>query len=494
MGIAILFLAVIFLDRLTGFFNNIFNFFSGVRSCLSNSKEDEKQKFKEIHTRGVLNAVGQKKPEKRTYAYLYQELSRHHSEDIKRAKNKYFQVNPIYFQKTLSGVNLDIKDKSLYSYPLFYKKSWIRSMSKGRFGVSLTPLDLGYLERELGHEDSDNAKGHELGGGKGKQFLKHFGISDYVDFLRKDCEMGDNFWDQDTYDIFKVREVSDGIVLSCCSGSYFNFIKTYELCQKEFYYNHAHRKNTFVLRKAIKFNFLEDFRKRPAKVGLNVFLIMKRKDGGYSTFLQQRSDRLMEYPGYLGVVPSGTFQPMSAVRGAYEEYSFAYSIFRELLEEFFKLEGAVKTYDGGDPLGIFCLPVEKKSLKQVFPGKYFLEGNPNLKKLSTKNYEIIPTGFFIDISSFKPELTFILHIKTPELHNIVQKYLLSSWEGGIVEYDLAGNMGGGDFFEKFLRIHLNNGKTVPAGAVAICEGMRWYLDNLAKDFPIESKKFLRGKK
>jgi len=203
---------------------------------------------------------------------------------------------------------------------------------------------------------------------------------------------------------------------------------------------------------------------------------MKRKDGGYSTFIHKAAQ--VEYPEFYHVAPAGTFQPVSE-HVIEKQYSFGYTIFREFLEELFDLEKVDRKYNMTDPLKIFSLSVEhpERKLPSISPGKLLLDQNQDFNKFITEKYEIILTGFLIDITSFKPEFTFILFIKDETVHEALQEYIRGCWEADISEYDLSGNKYAGNIFD-FLSNHLNVDEFLPAGAIAISEGIKWYMENL----------------
>lgn len=189
----------------------------------------------------------------------YKELYDFLSDDLKRLKNKYSLIGQAYFKKTFGDKIRFKEDKTLYEFPLIYKKNWLKSSNK-KFWL------------ELGELIDDYSNDLLL---LSKDFLKkRFNISNFVEFNE---ECGKRVWGQTTFDLYKIKESKEGILtVFCCKSNYLNFVSTYEV-----YYNYIYGEE-FVLRKKIRFN-LEDYSWRPAKIGINVFTIMKRKDGGYST-------------------------------------------------------------------------------------------------------------------------------------------------------------------------------------------------------------------
>lgn len=414
-------------------------------------REERKGKLKNIIKAGINEFT--------SYKELYDFLIRYHSDDLKRLKNKYSLIGQAYFKKTLGDKIMFKEDNNLYEFPLIYKKNWLKSSNKKFW------LELGELRDDCSNDLLLLSK----------DFLKkRFNISNFVEFNE---ECGKRVWGQTTFDLYKIKGI---LTIFCCKSNYLNFVSTYEVIQKELYYNYIYGEE-FVLRKKIGFNNLEDYSWRPAKIGINVFTIMKRKDGGYSTFIHKRRSNQIEYPGLYHVIPAGTFQPVSE-HSVKKQYSFGYTIFREFLEELFDLEEADKKYRLSDPLKIFSLPVEHpidSTKPQIYPGKLLLGEKLHFAQFKTEKYELIPTGFLIDITSFKPEITFILFIKDETIHEVLQEYIRGCWEADIAEYDLTGNKYAGNFFD-FLSNHLTVNEFLPAGAVAVSEGVKWYMENLRK--------------
>ena len=388
-------------------------------------REERKGKLKNIIKAGINEFT--------SYKELYGFLIRYHSDDLKRLKNKYSLIGQAYFKKTFGDKIRFKEDKTLYEFPLIYKKNWLKSSNK-KFWL------------ELGELIDDCSNDLLL---LSKDFLKkRFNISNFVEFNE---ECGKRVWGQTTFDLYKIKESKEGILtVFCCKSNYLNFVSTYEV-----------------------------YSWRPAKIGINVFTIMKRRWILY--IIHKRRSNQIEYPEFYHVIPAGTFQPVSE-HSVKKQYSFGYTIFREFLEELFDLEEADKKYRLSDPLKIFSLPVEHpidSTKPQIYPGKLLLGEKLHFAQFKTEKYELIPTGFLIDITSFKPEITFILFIKDETIHEVLQEYIRGCWEADIAEYDLTGNKYAGNFFD-FLSEHLTVNEFLPAGAVAVSEGIKWYMENLRK--------------
>lgn len=425
----------------------------GILWFISWRKEKEKEKLKSIIIKGI--------EEFTTYSRLYEFLYNFYSADIEKMQGKYFMANYEYF-KEIFGEKIRFSNESNYRFPLIFKQNWVRS-NNDKFCMELRPL-----------VDECDIRKYSLIS-VGKKFLKRFGISDYMSFIRDECKK--KVWRQTTFDLFELEEKDNTIIISCLKGNYLYFVQTYELIQKELYYNCICKKR-FILRKKLSFDKLEDYSSRPAKIGVSVFTIMKRKDGGYSTFIHERRSEQVEYPRFSHVAPAGTFQPVSE-HNIEIQYSFGFTVFREFLEELFDLEEADTKYRESNPIKIFSLYKNRPemNLPSISPGRLLLGKKPDLSKTKTGKYELVPTGFLIDITSFKPELTFVLYIKDENIHDALFKYIKGCWEADIGEYDLTGNAFDGNFFE-YLNKHLNNDKFLPAGAVAVSEGIRWYTKHL----------------
>lgn len=436
---------------------NIKNFIAKERE---NKKNERKHKLKEAIT------------EFNQYKEANNLLFKYYSKDIEVLKSKGYELIDVgYFEKIFNGKISFKEDKSLYRFPVLYKENWLKSHNNE-------------LQIKLEKLQKDGKKNYLIP--LSDKFLERFGFSgyeDYIYFLQNDCKK--KLWNSDTYDLYRIEENDNTLTFSCCMGNYFNFIRTYELIQEELYYNYIYRKNKFILRKKIKLDNLTDYSSRPVKIGINVFTIMK-KSRGYSTFIHSRKSGPAEYAGFKHVTPAGTFQPLKKGHEK-EQYLFEFTVLRELLEELFDMEKNVNEHNGVNPMGIFSLEIkgterseEPIRLKELlFDDKLTLNKNLSEIKKEDKKYELIPTGFLIDIASLKPELTFILYLKDGEINEKLSNYLKISWEGDIEEYNLSPNAKDKNFF-KFLTDDFNIKTFTPAGAVAISEGIKWYMENLAK--------------
>lgn len=404
-----------------------------------------------------------------TFSDLYKFLYKHHSGDIKKNK-EYRMVDYDYFKENLSGFEFS-EDIDFYKFPILFKEKWLRSYNK-----SMT-IELNQALRERCENGSLFVKG--------QKFLSSFNICNYFEFLKKDCEK--DIWPGKTFDLYKFEEKGDTLELTFCMGNYSRFVQTYDLLQKELLYNYSNGHKKYDLRGEIDFGNITDYSKRPAKTGIVVFTIMKRGDGKYSIFIHERKDAQLENSRFTSVLPAGAFQPQGDAKRT-EQFKFGYTIFREFLEEIFNMEEVDKEYRLTDPMKIFLLPTSHASdidvNPSITPGKLLLNfnqnGEPDLDLFETKKYTLIPTGFMIDITSFKPELTFLLYIKDINFYNITHDYIEASWEGTIAEYDLTGDELSGNFRE-FVIKSLNNNSFCPASTVSIIEGLKWFSENIMED-------------
>jgi len=421
---------------------------------LGRLREKRRQMLKDIIKRGIDKFI--------SYNKLYQKLYAYHKIDISQTNANYSAITLNYFKNTIGSSLTFAKFEDRYAFPLFFRHSWLLSRSKS-------------LDFKLKTIDSHTKLPENSLNRPTQMFLKKFGISDYCDFLSKECEK--NIWDQETFDLYAMYQKNGILEFTCCMGMYSNFAQTYELVQKELYYNFVCGKHDFALRKTINFAHLEDYHSRPAKIGLNVCLVMKRPDGGDTLFIHKRRETLVEYPGFYHVIPAGTFQPVTTVDRD-KQFNFTYSIAREILEELFNMEEADKTFRKDDPMKIFSLPVTRQGLPTIVPGKILFGENPDLDKTFTNNFDLVPTGFLVDILSFKPELLFFMYVKNPEIYRILDDYIEKNWEGeGIFKCDITGykyNRNAYKFIEPLITVDY----FLPAGAVAICEGLKYYEENI----------------
>ncbi len=470
----------------------------------------------------------------------------------------------------------DEKDEK--QFPLICKSNWLMSNSENLEIINDgLKIENGKL-CETSFTDEKLKKSTE-------DFLRLFQIESYPDFL---ASIGKEIWNDRTFDLcFKIEE-NNKLKLQFVLGRYYNYVKYYDIIAKELYF-HLYYKKRFpsfkklkllpmyllecfigqrskknIIRGSVEYENIFDFQKRPVKLGINVFVLMKNDKGSYSTFIQKRGEKQVEYPGFYHVAPAGTFQPLSDFDENIikQQCHFEYTILRELLEEVYNLEEADKKNKSADPFNIFRLEKRKgfipgkrllsdlfdlsddeikipdKKDKYLFswdeiPGndnrrlkelliqdfgldckiakirkidsktlkvstvknrlslklnyeqneailtiddgrtkKFIMKMEKNKLKIYDPKYEIIKTGFLIDLVTLKPELTVLLHIKDIEVYKESKKNIEGNWEGRVKEYDINT-----EDFRGFLDKNLNINNFLPAGAVAMAEGLNYYFKN-----------------
>lgn len=291
----------------------------------------------------------------------------------------------------------------------------------------------------------------------GKTFLRKFGISDlksgvttyndFFDFIKQECEK--RLWDARTFDLLYVDQSHDtDLTLECSLGSYRHYIQLYEAIEQEIYYNYLFSESKvaqivdkvdFILRdNLIDFQEIDDYRGRPAKLGLNIFTIIADPDGGHSTMLHKRHSKVAEQPNFYHTVPAGTFQPHSE-HSIDTQFSIEYSVFREFFEEILGVEEAEKRASKSGLYDGFDKEVPTGTGDTISIGDRLFNDLDGEVPPETGAYQLIPTGIITDILSFKPDITFILYIKDEELHDPIFYNAMSHWEGQLGRYSISGN-------------------------------------------------------
>ncbi len=331
---------------------------------------------------------------------------------------------------------------------------------------------------------------------KSIKFLNSFQIENYPDFL---ASIGKEIWNGRTFDLCFIKRENNKLELHFALGRYFNYVKYNDLIAKELYF-HLYIKNNkefskqlqllwllnrlllnmlfskkLTLRDTVPQDQIFNFEGRPVKLGIIVFVLMKKNDEKYCTFIQKREEHQVEHPGFYNVAPAGAFQPLSVFDKDIieKQFLFQYTVLREFLEEVYDLEEADRKNRSADPFNIFKIEKEKNS--GFRPGKLLLTENEIKEGIPLRNdkYEIIQTGFLIDLVSLKPELTVLLHIKDKKVYSESKEKNEGNWEGQVKEYDIES-----DDFINFLNENLNINNFSPAGAVALAEGLNYYLTRI----------------
>lgn len=203
-------------------------------------------------------------------------------------------------------------------FPLACDKNWLRSENSN---LQIREEEDSDFYTEL--KDKENILNKPA-----NCFLKQVGIEDYPTLL---ASFGKQIFDNKTFDLSSVcwSDKENILRLNFKLGSYFNYVNYYELISKELYFhlytgkikclkiNDYSKKEllklygTLTFREALKdIDILKDFKKRPVKLGINVFVLMKKPDNNYCTFIQKRGETQVEYPGFYHIAPAGTFQPL----------------------------------------------------------------------------------------------------------------------------------------------------------------------------------------
>jgi len=362
-----------------------------------------------------------------------------------------------------------------FHFPLAGKRQWMLSENQ-RFEV------VGGLHSFDRVELTDHAITSAV-----NAFIDRFQIGSFAAFLQSS---GRKLWDNPTFDITDFTEQKDRIDLKFQVGSYSNYVRTHEIMRHELYYHYVTSGSREIdptkldIRKSFgisHFNDLFKYRKRPATLGLSIFPIFYKGNGCYCTFLHKRSDDLVENPGVFHVVPSGTFQPLSIFDESEikRQCSFSYTTLRELLEELYNLEGADKS-SASNPFHIFRLAAKPDFVpgQLLIPDMYFSE---NVIPAEIPGLMLIkPTAFFINLVPMKPELTLVLLVRDQEVYQKSVRAFHGNWEGSIKEFEIFPNS---EKLRVFLEYYLNVSNFLPAGAVAIAEGLDYFSKYVQTEIP-----------
>lgn len=416
-------------------------------------------------------------PEVAKYGQIYKEIFSYYGFNNENTPNNLFVIGKEYFARCVGGhyaaIHLD-KSPDRYKFPLICRKNWLKSNDDKLQIKKDGPCDFSQLK------DEDNLLYKPA-----TDFLKISQVESYPAFL---ASIGKQIWNAKTFDLYSINEKDHTLQLRFVLGSYFRYVNYYDLISKELYFHiYTHKSKEFskralkkllpknyTLRDSVNLNNIFDFQNRPVKLGINVFVLMKKDSEGYCTFIQKRGKSQVEYPSFYNVAPAGTFQPLSEFdKDTIQLQShFPFTVLRELLEEVYDLEKADRNRDV-DPFEIF--KIEK--VPGFSPGKSLLSTDEIANGIPSSNdkYEIIPTGFLVDLVSLKPELTVLLHIKDSEVYKKSKNNIEGNWEGSVKEFDIES-----ESFVSFLNQNLNIDSFSPAGTVALAEGLDYYFKKIKK--------------
>lgn len=148
------------------------------------------------------------------------------------------------------------------------------------------------------------------------------------------------------------------------------------------------------------------------------------------------------------------------------------------MEELYDLEKADRS-KASNPFHIFRLPNGSIAGREFVPGELFLpkaEFDTLRDELTgeTQQYFIRPTGFTMSLVSMKPELSVILMVKDESIYERSSERFQGNWEGSIKEFDVTPTS---TEFQGFLATSLRNSAFLPAGVVALAEGLSFLHDH-----------------
>jgi hypothetical protein len=371
----------------------------------------------------------------------------------------------------IPNIELD-KPKNLYAFPLVTKNVYLLSKNP--------KLHIRYRSFSFDHFEEKNTLD-----GASKKFLGKLNIENLSSFISERKRI----WDQSTFDLYNFEYYLDTLSLDFMRGSYFKYVNRNELLSRESFFQYQIKNDNIDGSRLLKEHFLPkenaarsvaygddffDFSNRATTIGFHIFVLMHKGEGKFCTFVQKRGITQVEYPEFYHVVPAGTFQPLAEFdeEVVKRQCNFAFTVLREFLEEVFDMEEIDRDYRSTDPFRIFIM----ETRKGFSPGKFLVE-NVDIKELpmESKNYKIIPTGFYVDLMTLKPQLSFVFIIKNEALYKQAIKHFRGNWEGEIQEYDLDDQ----DFI-RFLQRNLHVKRVPPAGAVAFGEGIHYYYNNRSR--------------
>jgi hypothetical protein len=226
----------------------------------------------------------------------------------------------------------------------------------------------------------------------------------YVELLQA---IGSPLEDLTTYSLEEIK-VGETITVQCALGKYFDAIRTCDVLEWEILTFIAAQEVDADVQSALKKlryrSRVHSVSDRPvthptgrnAAIAVSTAVIFRRPDD-YGVLVQQRSNRGVAVHGDLWhVAPSFMFQPV--VNDELNEYSIVHNVYREYLEELFRVPEAAKP-------------------PAVISYDYFY-GNPNLaflrSLLSSGDAVLLFTGVAVNLLNLRPEICTLLHISSPE--------------------------------------------------------------------------------
>jgi len=286
------------------------------------------------------------------------------------------------------------------------------------------------------------------------------GLSDagekYVQFLRR---MGRPLQDLPTYSMTEMR-VDTTITFECGMGTYFGALCTCDALEWEILaaleQGHVPMEARSAL-EMLKFRGRVHARSeepitrphgRDAAIAISTVIIF-RGSRQYEVVVQRRSDAAAAAHGGLWhVAPSCMFQPVAG--DALNEYSIVHNVYREYLEELFRVPETVEA-------------------PAVLSYDYFYD-NSNLKflrhLLELGDAALLCTGVSVNLLNLRPEICMLLHIDTPEWF---RKH--HSGGDGLSRAELNGEFTRGISTKPVSWIR--RGSPPPAESVPPCSGALW---------------------
>ncbi|MFP3567293.1 hypothetical protein [Paraburkholderia sp. SIMBA_030] len=231
---------------------------------------------------------------------------------------------------------------------------------------------------------------------------------EYVDFLQKIAPRDGGPKDLPTYAMREIR-FGDAITLDCGMGTYFGALRTCDVLEWEIlaFVAEAQRgaKSVEPLLNALKCRMrVHSLSAQPvmqptgrsAAVAVSTVVVFRRADD-YGVILQRRSAAGVAVHGDLWhVAPSFMFQPIAGDTA--REYSVVHNIYREYLEELFRVK-------------------EASQAPSVISHDYFY-GNRNLiflrSLLDRGDASLLFTGVAVNLLNLRPEICTVLHISSPD--------------------------------------------------------------------------------
>jgi hypothetical protein len=437
----------------------------------------------------LLEFLKQRRSDIVEYSELYTRfLFRFYSPDILKRWGV-IAANDQYLSGALSPGQVksitDVHGSGTFQPAIVAKSRWLRSRNpKLRFALSHAGEWL---------DQAPAASANPLG----REFLRVFSPSDMALLKRAAGQYVPNDGNNAVFALQRIAERDDGVVdLSFTLSTYRDYLNNHEALAAETYValmtSTALRReydiemteqwvakansirglpNTIACRNkhgsgaAVAGKLYRDF---PAKVGVSCFTVEPQSDGRFSCLIHQRSEKLAEYPHFHHVVPAGTFAPIGFVEPSLvqEQFSIRFTIMREFLEEVFGLEEA-QSDSVNDPFDIFRI----ETFPGFAPGRLLLSDEDLARRQipeETDLYKIVETALGIDIVSLKPELTALMLIKQEGFLQKHKQHMKGNYEGKFVPHAFTR-----DLIEPALAAHLSVNKCLPAGLLAIVEGINY---------------------